>query len=483
VTTATANPVVRRVRRRLRRLEQRLAGRGLRLTRRLSVRLLGVFFLTSIIYGLGSFYAVRFVRQTDYTRELVGSHIALHADLVLRAIGSPPDPRRAQAIVDRVPVDIRISGPGLDWMSDARFPDLNTIPFGPIDFLDLDERSLKEIEAWARSLDRVRFANYKGHLYAELRNDDYSVVFASPRLAETPPPDLTGIALIVTSILVLTGCYFTVRWLIKPIGWIQEGAARIGEGDLDYRIPTTRKDDLGELALDINHMADDVRDMLEAKQQLLLAISHELRSPLTRAKVALEFLDESQVRQDLLGDIREMEKLIADLLETERMNTGHTTLQRSAVDLKAMLESVIGTEFGDQPGRVALTLPTQPVTRQVDAIRLRLVAKNLIENALRYNPEGGEPVAVELRVVPGAVALSVRDHGPGIAREALARVTEPFFRADPARSRTTGGFGLGLYLCRRIAEAHRGTLAIDSEPGRGTVATVTIPDFDAPAAA
>jgi signal transduction histidine kinase len=121
------------------------------------------------------------------------------------------------------------------------------------------------------------------------------------------------------------------------------------------------------------------------------------------------------------------------------------------------------------------------VTRQVDAIRLRLVAKNLIENALRYNPEGGPPVAVELRVVPGAVALSVRDHGPGIAREALARVTEPFFRADPARSRTTGGFGLGLYLCRRIAEAHRGTLAIDSEPGRGTVATVTIPDFDVPA--
>lgn len=483
MTAAAASPGRRRVLRRLLRLEKRVTRGGVELTRRLSVRLLAVFFVTSMIYGLGSFYAVRFVRQTDYSREIVGSHIALHADLVLRAIGSPPDPRRAQAIVDRVPVDIRIAGPGVDWQSDPRFPALEAIPFGPVSFLDLDARSLKEIEAWARSLERVRFANYQGHIFAELREGGYSVVFASPRLSETPPPDLTGVALILTSILVLTGCYVTVRWLIKPIGWIQEGAARIGEGDLDYRIPTTRKDDLGELALDINHMADDVRDMLEAKRQLLLAISHELRSPLTRAKVALEFLDDSQVKQDLLGDVREMEKLIADLLETERMNTGHTTLQRSAVDLKAMLESVMANEFGNRPGAVALSLPPEPVTRQVDAIRLRLVAKNLIENALRYNPEGGPPVGVELRVLPGAVAITVRDHGPGIAREALARVTEPFFRADPARSRTTGGFGLGLYLCRRIAEAHRGTLAIDSEPGRGALVTVTLPDFDTPASA
>jgi signal transduction histidine kinase len=473
----------RRLTRRLRRAEQRLARRGLKVTRRLSVRLLAVFFITSLIYGFGSFYAVRVVRETDYYREIVGAHIALHADLVLREIGTPPDPAKARAIVERVPVDIRISGPGLDWRSDPRFPELAVIPFGPVSFLDLDERSLRELESWARSLDRVRFADYQGHLFAELRDGDYSVVFASPRLTEQAPPDLTGIVLILTSVLVLTGCYFTVRWLIKPIAWIQEGAARIGEGDLDYRIPATRKDDLGALALDINHMADDVRDMLEAKRQLLLAISHELRSPLTRAKVALEFLDESQVKQDLLGDVREMEKLIADLLETERMNTGHTTLQRTAVDLRALLESVAANEFADQPGRVALALPAADVTRQVDAIRLRLVVKNLIENALRYNPEAGPPVAVELRVLPGAVAISVRDHGPGIAREALARVTEPFFRADPARTRATGGFGLGLYLCRRIAEAHRGTLAVDSEPGQGTLVTVTVPDFEPPAGA
>jgi len=84
---------------------------------------------------------------------------------------------------------------------------------------------------------------------------------------------------------------------------------------------------------------------------------------------------------------------------------------------------------------------------------------------------------VELTAKPGMVVLRVRDHGPGIPKEHLARVTEPFYRADPARSRSTGGLGLGLYLARRIAEAHRGSLVIESELGQGTLCTVTIPDF------
>ena len=98
--------------------------------------------------------------------------------------------------------------------------------------------------------------------------------------------------MVLFSLFVLSLCFLAVRWLVRPIKWIQAGTSRIGAGDLDYRIETSRRDDLGDLAAGINHMADDVRDMLEAKRQLLLAISHELRSPLTRAKVALEFLDD-----------------------------------------------------------------------------------------------------------------------------------------------------------------------------------------------
>ncbi len=447
------------------------------ITRSLSARLVAVFFLTSLVYGFGSIYAVSKVRETDYLREIVGSHISLHADLVLKEIGTPPDPAKAKAIVDRIPVDIRISSPGFDWSSDPGFPDLARIPFGPIAYLGLDDKSSKDIESWSRGLERVRFARYQGHIFAELKEGPNVVVFASPRLAESPPPDYTGVVMVLLSLLVLSGCFMAVRWLVRPIKWIQAGTSRIGQGDLDYRIVTSRRDDLGDLAAGINHMADDVRDMLEAKRQLLLAISHELRSPLTRAKVALEFLDDNQVKRDLLDDIREMERLIADLLESERMNVGHTTLQRSLVDLCAMLSGLIRDEFQEQAGRIDLKLPAGAVVREVDEVRLRLVARNLIDNALRYTPPDAARVEVGLIVKPGMVMLQIRDHGPGIAREHLPKISQPFYRADPARCRSTGGLGLGLYLARRIAEAHNGSLVVESEVGHGTLVTVTIPDF------
>jgi len=172
-----------------------------------------------------------------------------------------------------------------------------------------------------------------------------------------------------------------------------------------------------------------------------------------------------------------MERLIADLLESERMNAGHTTLRRSSVELGAMLQFLINTEFRERFERINLHLPSTPLVREVDEVRIRLVAKNLIENALRYTPPDGLPVEVELSAKPGMVLLRIRDHGPGIGKEHLGRVTEPFYRADPARSRSTGGLGLGLYLAKRIAEAHRGSLVIESELGHGTQCTVTIPDF------
>lgn len=455
------------------------------ISRSLSARLLGIFILTAIVYSVVGRFVYLLVLDQDFLREVVGAHISLHADYVLNDIGSPPSIERARAITERVPVDIRLSGPGVDWASDPTFPQIEQIPFGPIpiDFLGLDEKSQRNIETWAKNLKLVRFAEYRRHAFVELVRDGYKIVIASPRMSETPRPDYTQPAIALISIIVLVGCYFAVRWLVRPIKWIQKGTARIGQGDLDYRIRTTRRDDLGDLAADINHMADDVKDMLEAKQQLLLAISHELRSPLTRAKVALEFLEDGQVKHDLLGDVREMEKLIADLLESERMNAGHTTLRRSTVELGSMLQSLIHTEFQDRFDRINLHLPSEPLVREIDEVRVRLVAKNLIENALRYTPPDGPPVEVELSAKPGMVILRVRDHGPGIHKEHLPRVTEPFYRADPARSRSTGGLGLGLYLAKRIAEAHRGSLVIESELGQGTLCTVTIPDFVATEAA
>lgn len=444
----------------------------------LSARLLGVFLITSIVYGFASRYTFDFMWGTGYLSEVVGGHMALYVDYVLDDIGSPPRIERAAAIVRKVPMDIMLRGPGFQWASAPNFPPLDRIPFQKSE--GLLRAGDGDRQGWTRLVQLTEFARYHRRAFVKVIDGDYEIIFAAPKLSETPHADLTTPAIGVLAIVVLAGCYFSVRWLVRPIRWIKEGAARIGQGDLSYRIPTTRRDDLGELAADINRMADDVGQMLEAKRQLLLAISHELRSPLTRAKVALEFLDDESIKANLMQDIREMERLIADLLESERLNTRHSKLQVAGLDLAELVASVISADFAEQAGRIRLEAPPEPLPMDGDATRLRLLVRNLVENALRYTPADGRPVEVTVAAMAAGAAsggceIRVRDFGRGMSAHDLARVTQPFYRADPARSRATGGLGLGLYLCRRIAEAHGGTLSLASELGAGTEVTVHLP--------
>jgi signal transduction histidine kinase len=378
-------------------------------------------------------------------------------------------------IVSQIPVDIRIVGPGQDWSSDPDFPDLDAVPFGPMGLLELSDASRSEVEAWTRTLELVEFARYEEHVFVKMAHDDYFIVFASPRIREIRPPTYATLIFSVVGLTMLLLLYLAVRWLFRPIKWMQEGTARIGRGELDYRIPVKRRDELGDLTKDINRMADDVQGMLEAKRQLMLAISHELRSPLTRAKVALELLDDEAVRQNILEDIDEMGRLIADLLESEALNTRHAILRREPTDLGELVQAVIDTDFAEQRSRIGLLLPDESLEGPLDVTRVRLLVRNLVENALRYSPPGDEKVQIGASRSGEHLELCVRDQGDGIPAEHLERITEPFYRADPARSRATGGIGLGLYLCRLIAEAHGGALHIDSQPGCGTVVTVTLP--------
>jgi signal transduction histidine kinase len=222
-------------------------------------------------------------------------------------------------------------------------------------------------------------------------------------------------------------------------------------------------------------MANDVQGMLEAKRQLMLAISHELRSPLTRSKVALELVEDEDVRAGILEDIDEMERLISDLLESEVLNTRHAVLRREPVDLSTLLDSVLEIDFSNRNDGISVEIEDNLPQVELDATRIRLLLRNLIDNGLRYNPEDGEPLKVSVNKPGKFIRIVVQDYGPGISAEHIKHVSEAFYRADPARSRSTGGVGLGLYLCRRIVEVHGGTMDIDSSPGSGTRVTVDLP--------
>ena len=274
---------------------------------------------------------------------------------------------------------------------------------------------------------------------------------------------------------VVGGCYLAVRRLFRPLEDIRLGTRQIGEGRLEHRLPIRRQDEFGRLSERINSMADEVQRMLAGQRQLLLALSHELRTPLTRARLALEFINDKEVRGHLEHDLSNMQRMITELLEGERLNTRSRELSRSRVNLGDLMTEVMQGDFPDDRARVALSLPAAPAHLHVNASRLRMLVRNLVENALRYNPGDAPPVKLNLEMGDNAVTIRVQDHGPGIEPQHLEQVAHPFFRADPSRGAGTGRHGLGLYLCRLIAEAHGGRMDVASPPGSGACITAHIP--------
>ncbi|MGB5628792.1 MAG: ATP-binding protein, partial [Woeseiaceae bacterium] len=269
--------------------------------------------------------------------------------------------------------------------------------------------------------------------------------------------------------------YAAVTWLFRPIKAIRTGAEHIGRGNFDFRISNIRSDQLGDLAQDINKLAGDVENMLDAKRALLLGISHELRTPLSRMRLGLEFLDDADNAEQLRAEIIEMEKIVSSLLEAERLNSRHAQLARTEVVIGELITDMLSSFFSRDLNRITVALPDEPIVAFVDAARVTLLLKNIIANALRYSqPEDG---LVELAVLTadGDLVMTITDHGPGLSKDQAEHLGEPFYRADQSRARQSGGTGLGLYLATLVAQAHGGSLRLLDTGGRGASFEVRIP--------
>ena len=419
------------------------------LSGRLTLLFIGIAVLFVLVVGAGMGRAFR-----GHFESTVRPHLYRYLVYIRNDIGTPPNLERAAALARELPVRIQIEGPEGVWASDARPVDLGAVP--------LDPRTTRRGRLYLRG-------ELEGREYLVQRRGAYTYALSVPATRASWRVWLPLAALLV----VLVVLYQATRLLFRPIGEIQAGVERIGAGELDHRLDVRRRDELGDLAGSINAMTEQIRRMLEAKRQLLLAISHELRSPLTRAKVAVALLDDSAQRGEIARDLDELEHLIEELLEIERLSTPHRALDRRPTALKALVEETLASFFAGREVRRAL--PADEVQAAVDAPRVKLLLKNLLDNALRHTPAGQPAPEVALATAGPDVVLTVRDAGSGIAPEHLPHVTEPFYRADPARRRETGGYGLGLYLCRMIAEAHGGQLAIESRVGQGTTVRVTLP--------
>jgi signal transduction histidine kinase len=255
------------------------------------------------------------------------------------------------------------------------------------------------------------------------------------------------------------------------VRWLQHGVDALRQGDLQVVVPRRTNDELGALTHAFNQMVGRVSEMLRARDQLLLDVSHELRSPLTRMKVALALCDNDEHTQRLRANIDEMERMVADLLELERLRQGHG-LQLEQHDLMEIVRDAIAT-FEDYAPGVHLERAPQSLLLRLDADKVRTALGNLLENAAKYALPESAATRVCVTQNTESVQLRVTDDGPGIPSGDLGNLFEPFFRVDRSRSKRTGGYGLGLSLCKRIMEAHHGSIRALNNDGRGTTFILT----------
>jgi signal transduction histidine kinase len=451
---------------------------------RLGVRLMLLFLLLALVMTLTFMTGMQRALGGGW-RALVRPLVADYVDRLAADIGSPPDVARAQALVRRLPLAIRIEGPQVNWSSHPdglprhRLPphlmhsppwrrdggNAAGAPMGPTHPMPRPDDDDNDTPAGERGWLTL----------TRLTADGHRIVFGLGEVPLRHQPRVIGWVTLALLLLVTALAYGVVRHLLRPLAEIRAGAVRYGRGEFDSPILVRRGDELGQLAGQINTMAGELRHMLDAKRALLLAISHELRSPLTRARLNAELVDESSARDALLRDLGEMRELINDLLESERLAAGHRALQPEATDLAALVRQTVadvidsrGVRAGESAPRVELQLDDQLGAPSLDPARWRLLVRNLIDNALRHGriPPASAEVIVRLQADGEDLLLSVRDHGPGVDAEHLAHLSEPFYRADAARARHTGGVGLGLHLCRLVAQAHGGTLTLrPAQPG------------------
>ncbi len=302
-----------------------------------------------------------------------------------------------------------------------------------------------------------------------------------------PPPDLWLMLAAVLGCTAITSIVFA-RSLAVPLQRLAEAARTFGEGNLSTRTGVRRRDELGQVAEAFDEMAERLTHLLRSQKELLANVSHELRTPLSRIRVALDLANEGDATlareslAEIAEDLNELERLVSDVLTAARLDlaTGQTPgatppLRQELVEAQVLVDKAAARFRTARPEhRLEVKVDGQLPLLEADPVLLRRALDNLLDNAGKYS-EPGSTVRLLARATADGLQVEVADQGIGIDASDMPHLFTPFFRSDRSRARKTGGVGLGLALARRIVVAHGGALTLESRPGVGTTAQVTLP--------
>jgi two-component system sensor histidine kinase BaeS len=292
-------------------------------------------------------------------------------------------------------------------------------------------------------------------------------------------------ALIVATLVAIIAIFGTVllsRRVLQPIGTLTRASRHLGAGDLTERVPVRGHDELSELATSFNRMAESLQASKEQQRNMVADIAHELRTPLANIRGYLEALKDGVLKPDnalfvsLYEEALLQQRLIDDLQDLALAESGTMIYHRTRLDAGELLNTIRTAHSAAAESR-GLHLEVYVYQRPVidgDPERLRQVIGNLLTNAMRATAAGGS-IKLRAQIEQDDVVIEVADTGSGIEPEDLEHVFDRFWRADNARSRSTGGSGLGLAIAREIVAAHEGSLTVTSTVDIGTVCTIRLP--------
>lgn len=280
-------------------------------------------------------------------------------------------------------------------------------------------------------------------------------------------------------------CLAMARYMVKPVAELSEASRKFAGGDLSARAgksAESRLDEIGDLAVDFNEMADKIETLIRSQRRLFSDISHELRSPLARLQITVELLQKknSEADQSMLGriekEIHRMNEMIEEVLNYSKLETENIEISMSETSLAEILQKVCNDASFEGKSRnchISLRMSEKPRIKAAVGLIERAV-ENILRNALKYSPDNSE-IEVSLEVVDKTIVISIADQGPGVPETELEKLFSPFYRYQEDRDRKTGGVGLGLAIAQRAIKLHKGTIQLENRPEGGLRAKIFLP--------
>lgn len=303
---------------------------------------------------------------------------------------------------------------------------------------------------------------------------------------QAPPFFTNRLLLQILAVFLTAGlvCYALASYLSSPIRKLRTATRQLADGDLSVRVASkirNRRDDLALLARDFDNMAERIEILIESEKRLSRDISHELRSPLARMKVALELLksrtngDGQSLISRIDNESDRLNDLISQILTLSKLETGSDEFTRSEFNLARMMETLVAdADFEARArGRAVRTTETADARIVANEQLVRHAIDNVLRNAVHYTEEGTN-VDVSLTTAGGDAVVTIKDHGPGVPEEELENLFRPFYRIGEARDRRSGGTGLGLAIAERAVRSHDGGISAVNT-GDGLAVTLRFP--------